>query len=162
MDTTVLVESYTLPDGRTIKLSGERFEAPEVLFRPSLLGLEVTGVAEQVFKVINGAPMDDRRKLYKQIVLSGGTTMYPGFASRLEAELGKIYEERILKGNKDKSAKDVIRIEAPPRRKNMVFLGGAVFGGLIKDEPAHWISRKDYQEHGIERCVQRLNQICPR
>lgn len=162
MDTTVLVESYTLPDGRTIKLSGERFEAPEVLFRPSLLGLEVMGVAEQVFKVINSAPMDDRRKLYKQIVLSGGTTMYPGFATRLELELGKIYQERILKGNKEKSAKDVIRIEAPPRRKNMVFLGGAVFASLIKDEPSHWISRKDYEEQGIERCVIRLNELCPR
>jgi actin-related protein 2 len=162
LDTTVLVESYTLPDGRTIKLSSERFEAPEVLFRPSLLGLEVQGVAEQVFKVINSAPMDDRRKLYKQIVLSGGTTMYPGFGTRLERELETLYQERILKGRPDKSAKDVIRIEAPPRRKNMVFLGGAVYANLVKDAPTQWISRQDYQEQGSERCVQRLNQICPR
>lgn len=162
LDTTVLTESYTLPDGRTIKLSGERFEAPEVLFRPSLLGLEAVGLAEQVFKVINAAALDDRRKLYKQVVLSGGTTMYPGFSSRLEVELGKLYEERILKGNKDKSAKDVIRIEAPPRRKNMVFLGGAVFASLMKDAPAQWISRNDLAEQGIDRCVERLNQICPR
>ncbi len=162
MDTTVLVESYILPDGRTIKLSSERFEAPEVLFRPSLLGLEVSGVAEQVFKVINSAPMDDRKKLYKQIVLSGGTTMYPGFSTRLQRELEKIYEERILKGHPDRSAKNVICVEAPPRRKNMVFLGGAVYASLVKDTQAQWISRLDYEEQGIERCVQRLNQICPR
>ena len=162
METTVLVESYTLPDGRTIKLSGERFEAPEVLFRPSLLGLDVSGVAEQVFKVINSAPMDDRKKLYKQIVLSGGTTMYPGFATRLERELEKLYDERILKGQGDKTAKSVICIEAPPRRKNMVFLGGAVYANLVKDTPAQWISRRDFQEQGIDRCVERLNQICPR
>ena len=162
METTVLVETYTLPDGRTIKLSGERFEAPEVLFRPSLLGMDVSGIAEQVFKVINSAPMDDRKKLYKQIVLSGGTTMYPGFATRLERELEKLYDERILKGQVDKSAKTVICIEAPPRRKNMVFLGGAVYANLVKDTPAQWISRRDFQEHGIDRCVERLNQICPR
>jgi actin-related protein 2 len=162
LDTTVLVESYILPDGRTIKLSGERFEAPEVLFRPSLLGLEVSGVAEQVFKVINSAPMDDRKKLYKQIVLSGGTTMYPGFGTRLERELELLYEERILKGKSDKSAKNIICIEAPPRRKNMVFLGGAVYANLVKDTPSQWISRRDYEEQGIERCVHRLNQICPR
>jgi actin-related protein 2 len=162
LDTTVLVETYTLPDGRTIKLSGERFEAPEVLFRPSLLGMEVSGVAEQVFKVINSAPMDDRRKLYKQIVLSGGTTMYPGFCTRLELELEKLYEKHILKGQSDKSAKNVICIEAPPRRKNMVFLGGAVYANLVKDTPTQWISRRDFQEQGIDRCVQRLNQICPR
>ena len=158
----MLVESYTLPDGRTIKISGERFEAPEVLFRPSLLGLEVTGVAEQVFKVINSAPMDDRRKLYKQIVLSGGTTMYPGFATRLERELEELYKKNILKNQPDKSAKNIICIEAPPRRKNMVFLGGAVYANLMKDVPAQWISRKDFQEQGIDRCTQRLNQLCPR
>lgn len=143
-------------------MSGERFEAPEVLFRPSLLGMEVSGVAEQVFKVINSAPMDDRRKLYKQIVLSGGTTMYPGFGTRLERELEKLYEDRILKGQNEKSAKNVICIEAPPRRKNMVFLGGAVYANLVKDTPTQWISKKDYYEQGIGRCMQRLNEICPR
>ena len=162
LETTVLTESYTLPDGRTIKMSGERFEAPEVLFRPSLLGMEVSGVAEQVFKVINNAPMDDRRKLYKQIVLSGGTTMYPGFATRLERELEQLYEDRILKGQSDKSAKNVICIEAPPRRKNMVFLGGAVYANLVKDTPTQWISQRDYYEHGLDRCLHRLNEICPR
>lgn len=34
-DTTVLVESYTLPDGRVIKVGSERFEAPECLFQVS-------------------------------------------------------------------------------------------------------------------------------
>jgi actin-related protein 2 len=124
--------------------------------------MDVSGVAELVFTVINSAPLDDRRKLYKQIVLSGGTTMYPGFATRLERELEKLYEDRILKGQPDKSAKNVICIEAPPRRKNMVFLGGAVYANLVKDTPAQWISRHDYQEQGKDRCVQRLNQICPR
>jgi actin-related protein 2 len=106
--------------------------------------------------------MDDRRKLYKHIVLSGGTTMYPGFGTRLERELENLYDERVLKGKSDKSAKSVICIEAPPRRKNMVFLGGTVYASLVKDTPAQWISRRDYEEQGIERCVQRLNQICPR
>ncbi|CAF1046322.1 unnamed protein product [Didymodactylos carnosus] len=162
LDTTVLVESYTLPDGRTIKLSGERFEAPEVLFRPSLLGMEVKGVAELVFKVINSAQIDDRKKLYKQIVLSGGTTMYPGFGTRLERELEQLYHERIQKGDPEKSPKNVIRIEAPPRRKNMVFLGGAVYANLVKDTPVQWISRNDYHEQGADRCLERLNKICPR
>ncbi|CAF4673786.1 unnamed protein product, partial [Rotaria magnacalcarata] len=73
--------------------------------------MEVNGVAEQVFKVINNAPLDDRRTLYKRIVLSGGTTMYPGFGTRLERELEKLYEDRILKGQPDKSSKNVICIE---------------------------------------------------
>jgi actin-related protein 2 len=105
--------------------------------------------------------MDDRRKLYKQILLSGGTTMYPGFSTRLERELEKLYEKKFFKGQPDRSAKNVICIEASPGRKNMVFLGGAVYANLVKDTPSQWISRRDYEEQGIERCVQRINQICP-
>jgi actin-related protein 2 len=61
-ETTVLVESYTvshlrllqslikrmhrqLPDGRTIKVGSERFEAPECLFQPHLVDVEQPGVA---------------------------------------------------------------------------------------------------------------------
>jgi actin-related protein len=44
----------------------------------------------------------------------------------------------------------------------MVFLGGTVYASLVKDTPAQWISRQDYQEQGSERCVERLNKICPR
>ena len=44
-ETTSLVESYTLPDGRVIKVGSERFEAPECLFQPHLIGLEQPGIA---------------------------------------------------------------------------------------------------------------------
>lgn len=43
LETTVLVEPYTLPDGRVIKIGGERFEAPEVLFQPHLINVEGQG-----------------------------------------------------------------------------------------------------------------------
>ncbi|KAI4812708.1 hypothetical protein KUCAC02_024076 [Chaenocephalus aceratus] len=43
LETTVLVESYTLPDGRLIKVGGERFEAPEALFQPHLINVEGWG-----------------------------------------------------------------------------------------------------------------------
>lgn len=42
-ETTVLVENYTLPDGRVIKVGQERFEAPECLFQPHLLNVEQPG-----------------------------------------------------------------------------------------------------------------------
>ena len=51
-ETTCLVQSYTLPDGRTIRVGGERMMAPEVLFRPSLMDVEAPGMAEQVFQCI--------------------------------------------------------------------------------------------------------------
>lgn len=52
LETTVLVEPYTLPDGRVITVGGERFEAPEALFQPHLINVEGQGIAELVFNTI--------------------------------------------------------------------------------------------------------------
>lgn len=43
-----------------------------------------------------------------------------------------------------------IRIEDPPRRKHMVFLGGAVLADIMKDKDSFWMSRKEYEEKGLK------------
>ncbi|CAG2190000.1 ACTR1 [Mytilus edulis] len=60
---------YTLPDGSSIELGPSRFRAPELLFRPDLIG---------------------ERILYSNIVLSGGSTLFKGFGDRLLSEVKKI------------------------------------------------------------------------
>lgn len=155
LETTVLVEQYTLPDGRVIKVGGERFEAPEALFQPHLINVEGVGIAELLFNTIQAADMDTRPEFYKHIVLSGGSTMYPGLPSRLEREIKQLYLERILKGDTDKLAKFKIRIEDPPRRKHMVFLGGAVLADIMKDKDTFWMTRQEYEEQGL-RCLTKL------
>lgn len=42
-----------------------------------------------------------------------------------------------------------IRIEDPPRRKDMVFIGGAVLADVMKDKESFWMSREEYNERGI-------------
>ena len=106
-----------MPDGRIIKVGGERFEASEALFQPHLINIEGQGIAELVFNAIQAADMDIRAELYRHIVLSGGSTMYPGLPSRLEREIKQLYLERVLKGDTDRLSKFKIRIEDPPRRK---------------------------------------------
>lgn len=155
LETTVLVEQYTLPDGRVIRVGGERFEAPEALFQPHLINVEGVGIAELLFNTIQAADIDTRSEFYKHIVLSGGSTMYPGLPSRLEREMKQLYLERILKGDTEKLAKFKIRIEDPPRRKHMVFMGGAVLADIMKDKPEFWMSRSEYQEQGV-RVLQKL------
>ena len=49
-----------LPDGRVIKVGGERFEAPEALFQPHLINVEGVGVAELLFNTIQAADIDTR------------------------------------------------------------------------------------------------------
>lgn len=149
LETTVLMEKYTLPDGRVIKIGAERFEAPEALFSPQLVDVESPGVAELVFDCINKADIDTRAEFYNHIVLSGGTTMYPGLPSRLEKDIRKLYLERVLRGNVQQLQKFKCRIEDPPRRKHMVFLGGAVLAEIMKDKPAFWMMKSEYEEQGF-------------
>lgn len=152
-ETTVLVESYTLPDGRVIRVGSERFEAPECLFQPHLVDVEQPGIAEFLFNTIQAADVDVRSSLYKAIVLSGGSSMYPGLPSRLEKELKQLWLTRVLKGNPERLnvsrkfdlippystlmlkprflQKFKVRIEDPPRRRHMVFLGGAVLANIV-------------------------------
>ena len=101
-DTTVLVESYTLPDGRVIRVGSERFEAPECLFQPHLVDVEQPGIAEFLFNTIQSAEVDIRSSLYKAIVLSGGSSMYPGLPSRLEKEIKQLWLTKVLQGNPER------------------------------------------------------------
>ena len=152
LETTTLVQSYTLPDGRVIKLANERYEASEVLFQPQLIDVESAGLHEMLFNMIQEADIDLRSAFYQHIVLSGGSTMYPGLPSRLEKEMRQLYLDRVLKGDKVKLEKFKLRIEDPPRRKHMVFLGGSVLADIMKDRPEFWISRQEWAEEG-ERII---------
>jgi actin-related protein 2 len=49
----------------------------------------------------------------------------------------------------------IYRIEDPPRRKHMVFLGGSVLADIMKDRPEFWMSKADYQELGIKQLLAR-------
>jgi len=152
LETCVLVKEYKLPDGRVIKLAQERYEAPEVLFQPGLIDVEQPGMHEQLFNLIQEADIDLRSAFYQHIVLSGGSTMYPGLPSRLEKEIRDLYLKKVLKGKEEGLSKFKLRIEDPPRRKHMVFLGGSVLADIMKDRPEFWISKKEWEEHG-ERII---------
>jgi len=155
LETTTVVQSYTLPDGRVIKVGAERFEAPEALFNPALLDVDGKGLADLVFEVINASDISVRADLYKHIVLSGGSTMYPGLPSRLEKEIKALYLKHVAKGDRAQAAKLKLRIEDPPRRKHMVFLGGSVLADIMKDKEAFWMTKAEYEERGLavlEKC----------
>lgn len=145
-ETVCLSKEYTLPDGRVIRVGAERFTAPEALFSPSLVDMEGPGIAEMVHECIQACDIDNRLPLYSHIVTSGGTTMFPGFASRLDSELRKLYVKDVLKGNEQNAHKLKLRVEDPPRRRHMVFLGAAVLADIMKDKDSFWVSRAEWQE----------------
>jgi len=157
-ETTVLMESYTLPDGRIIKIGAERYEGPECMFQPELVDVEQPGMAEMLFNTIQAAPVDVRAELYKHIVLSGGSSMYPGLPSRLEKELKQLYLTRVLANNPERLSKFRVGVDAHPGRKQLVFVGGAVLADIMSSNPAYWITKEEWDEQGVRA----LDKLAPR
>jgi len=155
LETTILIKKYKLPDGRVIKVGRERFEAPECMFNPGLIDCDQSGMGEMVFDTINKADIDTRAEFYNHIVLSGGSTMYPGLPSRLEKEIRDLYTARVLKGDQEGAKRFKCRIEDPPRRKHMVFLGGAVLADIMKDKQAFWMNKSEFDEQGATRVLRK-------
>lgn len=100
----------------------ERFGAPEVLFQPSLIGIDKVGVAEILFNTLQAADIDTRAEYYRHIVLCGGSTMLPGFANRIEREIKQLYCERVFMGDISKLSVRVLVLGKPSWRQNVVLL----------------------------------------
>merc|ERR1711937_262800 len=69
-------KKYTLPDGQVVELGCERFQVPEVIFQPELIGREALGLADMVHEAVEDCSIDIRRKMYSNIVCAGGNTMF--------------------------------------------------------------------------------------
>src|SRR3546814_13580852 len=85
-NSSTLEKSYELPDGQVITIGNERFRCPESIFQPSFLGRELAGIHEATYNSIMKCDVDIRKDLYGNVVLSGGTTMFPGLADRMQKE----------------------------------------------------------------------------
>merc|ERR1712087_610914 len=129
-------KTYELPDGNIITVGSERFRCPEVLFQPSLVGKEASGVHDTTFQSIMQCDVDIRKDLYANVVLSGGTTMFPGIGERMTKELGALAPSTIK-----------VRVLTPPERKYSVWIGGSILSSLSTFQQM-WISKGEYDESG--------------
>ena len=154
-ETTYYNTIHKLPDGRKIRISNEKFEATEILFNPNKVDNEQPGVHEMVFNSINKCAMDVRKSLYESIVLSGASTMFPGYASRIKNEVKNIYTKKNLALSADKTIKINIKIIDSPRRKYSVFSGAAILATTYNKDNniAYWISKKEWEEFGGEKII---------
>ncbi len=75
---------------QVLTLSVERFTVPEVLFRPSDIGLHHLGIAEAIVSSINSCKPIYRAAMYHNIILTGGNAKIPNFAERLANDLRKL------------------------------------------------------------------------
>ncbi|XP_053446262.1 beta-actin-like protein 2 isoform X2 [Nycticebus coucang] len=131
-----LERSYELPDGQVITIGNERFRCPEAIFQPSFLGIESSGIHEATFYSIMKCDVDIRKDLYANTVLSGGSTMYPGIADRMQKEIIALVPNTMK-----------IKIISPPERKYSVWIGGSILASLSTFQQM-WISKQEYDEAG--------------
>lgn len=89
------------------------------MFKPALIGKEFPGIHELSFNSIMKCDVDVRKDLYNNVVLSGGTTMFPGIAERLSKEISALAPSSMK-----------IKVVAPPERKYSVWIGGSILSSL--------------------------------
>merc|ERR1711937_176105 len=128
---------YTLPDKRVITVPASvRMKCPELLFKPDLNGKSCKALHALCQTSIEASDIDVRKDLCKNIILSGGTTMYEGLADRLKAEV----EAKLPAGAE-------VRIVASADRKYAVWKGASTLASL-STFASSWITQEDYNEHG--------------
>jgi len=131
-----LEKSYELPDGQCITIGHERFLCPEALFQPSLLGMESAGIHETAYNSMMKCDVDIRKDLYGNMILSGGSTMFPGIAERLQKEITAFAPSSMK-----------IKVIAPPERKYSCWIGGSIMASLSTFQQM-WMSKEEYDESG--------------
>eukprot|EP00439_Symbiodinium_sp_Y106_P049999 s617_g6.t1 len=144
-------KTYELPDGNIITVGAERFRCPEVLFQPSFVGKEASGIHDTTFQSIMKCDVDIRKDLYSNVVLSGGTTMFQGIGERMTKELTALAPSTMK-----------IKVVAPPERKYSVWIGGSILSSLSTFQQM-WISKGEYDESGptiVHRKRRRVVEGC--
>ena len=129
---------YKLPDGNDITVGAERFRCAEVLFNPSIIGLEQEGIHQLLYQSVMKCDVDIRKDLYANIVLSGGSSCFPGLQERMTKEVSSVAPASMK-----------VNVVAPPERKYSVWIGGSILASLTSFQEM-WIFREEYDESGAE------------
>ena len=146
-------EVLRLPDGNIVVVGEEAYSAPEIMFAPELgnksAGQTTSGLAELVYQSVMRCEERRRPRLLSNIMLTGGNSLLPGLAERLQSEL----RAQLQKGPGNWGKKAVVRVQAQEGRENFTWDGGAHLCSLSSFQRL-WLTRQDYMETGATLNVQ--------
>merc|ERR1712178_523373 len=112
-------KQFEMPDGQVVTVHNQMIRCPELMFKPSLDGKEMMGLHELTRKTVNDCDLDVRKDLLGNVVMSGGTTMFPNMPERLQNELQQLVPEATK-----------VKVIAPPERMISVWIGGSILSSL--------------------------------
>jgi len=128
-------KSFELPDGNIIRVNQSiRAGAPELLFGgPDGTGPSVQKICKEA---IDTCDLDFRQDLVKSVVVAGGTSMLPGLAPRLRAEVSQLLPQEL---------KQQVDICVDSQRRYAAWIGGSMFASLSTFDLVA-ISKQEYEE----------------
>nr|CAD2200449.1 unnamed protein product [Meloidogyne enterolobii] len=131
-----LEKKYKSHYNELLTIGNESFRCPEALFQPSFLGMKMEGIHQTCFNSIMKCDTDVHKELFANIVLSGGSTMYPGISDRMQKEITALAPSETK-----------IKITAPPERKYSAWIGGSIVASL-STFPKICMGKQEYDEFG--------------
>ncbi|KAI9203498.1 actin family, partial [Polychytrium aggregatum] len=151
----------------TVDIGFERFMAPEIFFSPEISNADfLTPLPQVVDQVIQSCPIDNRRGLYKNIVLSGGSTMFKDFARRLERDINRLSSARLqaiqavnqanMSHGQINATAIEVNVVSHKRQRNAVWSGASI----LADTPEFFSfchTKEQYDEYGPS--IARYNKV---
>lgn len=157
------------PNGRNavVDVGYERFLAPEIFFNPEIYSSDfLTPLPNIVDTVIQQSPIDVRRGLYKNIVLSGGSTLYENFGRRLQRDIRHLVDARIqaseARSGGAKSGGLDVQVITHKRQRHGPWFGGSLLGQTPEFKSyCHTKAEYDGTYHSLS-CTPINTDECPR
>jgi actin-related protein len=134
VETNALTKRFTLPDGHTVEIGGERVLACEEIMRSDG---EVPGVGDLVNSVVTNVAIDVRRPLLQNVLLTGGGSELRGLDVRL--------------GNEIKNVEKVEKIGM-----HAAFVGAATLAHTYRHFDDWWLTQAAVKEKGLDRCMENI------
>jgi len=125
------------PREHIVTIGNERFTVPELLFTPIDIGMQQEGLSGTILQSIYSLPEGLWQPFLANLLVTGGSSKFPGLIERLESELRSLVSEQYLV--RVAQAKDAI--------KN-AWLGGARLAMNEDVLNSFVVTRQEYAEHG--------------
>uniref|UniRef100_A0A182IZW9 Uncharacterized protein n=1 Tax=Anopheles atroparvus TaxID=41427 RepID=A0A182IZW9_ANOAO len=128
---------YKASNGTCYAVGQERYHCGEALFNPAAIGRsQEKALPQLVVETLTSCKESQRKDLYANVILAGGSTMLGGFAERLQRELTSRVPATLR-----------CKVVAPQNPMLSVWAGGC----LVAQSPMFqqmWITKQEYEEFG--------------
>ncbi|OQV12223.1 Actin-related protein 5 [Hypsibius exemplaris] len=124
------------PEFYRLEVGVERFRVPEILFQPSLVGVDQMGIMETIEYMMREYPEDVQKRLAMNVFVTGGPANLPGMDERIRRDLGSCLP-----------FDSPFRVSVAGNPSLDAWIGAADWAASTPLDQG-FLSRKDYLEHG--------------